>query len=370
MIIGVVCFIGSFYFIFSNESRLIESIKTLSECQKLTVAIDSSKIDPLYNNRLVHIYGVAQTNDFLRDPIFGVQENALRLERIVEMYQWKEKRHSRRRSAFSSRYTYDKVWSEEPIDSSKFMYSSGHENPAMPYQTAIYLANNVKVSNFNLAPLFINQINNVTSYTLSPDNFNAMDNRLKKSFKLRNNSYFSGDPDNPQIGAINIRYEIVKPTDISVIGKQNNNTLQAYNIKNSEITLVEIGNKNIESMFTIAEQKNKFQAWFLRIGAFFLMWIGLLIAFYPIAVLCDFVPFIGDILDFASTLVLGLVALALSLVIIAIAWLIYRPLIAATFIVLAGGFFFGGFTSLKDMLQKSKNKNDYRMPYKHQRNLR
>ena len=51
-------------------------------------------------------------------------------------------------------------------------------------------------------------------------------------------------------------------------------------------------------------------------------------------------------------MVTGVVALVLTLITVAIAWIVFRPLIGIALLVFAGLFFFGGFKLIKAKLQK------------------
>ena len=87
-----------------------------------------------------------------RDPVFGVTgEGLLRLSRSVEMYQWKEETNSQSQQSVGgsqttqTTYTYQKVWSAQPIASAQFKMRDGHENPAMPLRSAIIEGTDVKL---------------------------------------------------------------------------------------------------------------------------------------------------------------------------------------------------------------------------------
>ncbi|MFZ4761910.1 MAG: TMEM43 family protein [Alphaproteobacteria bacterium] len=360
IIFGIIFFIGAFHLIFWNEGRSVDRIITLDEGRSLVVAVASEQVNPSYNSALIHISGNAVTNSVLKDPFFGVQENALKLKRTVEMYQWKESKDSKTEKNLGgsetteATYSYDKTWSEEPINSGEFKKREGHENPAMPYKSETYSATNITIGAFKLSNPFIKQINKFEPYPLSQKNFSAMDSRFKQSFALNGNTYFYGDSANPQIGAIRISYGIIKPTDISVVGKQDSNTIQTYYTKNGEISLLEMGNIGAESMFASAESENTLITCLVRLGAFVLMWVGLAMILGPISVLGDVVPFIGSLLGAGIGLVTGVVSLVLSFTTIAIAWIVYRPVIGIVLLILAGGFFFGGFKMIKGKLQQSK----------------
>ncbi len=85
------------------------------------------------------------------------------------------------------------------------------------------------------------------------------------------------------------------------------------------------------------EAENATLTWILRGVGFVLMAFGIGLVFAPLAVLADVLPFLGDMLRMGVGLFAGLVAGALSLVTIAVAWLAYRPLLGIGLLVLAVG---------------------------------
>jgi Transmembrane protein 43 len=358
IIVGIILFLGAFPLIFWNEGHSVNRIKTLNEGRGAVVALSSDAIDPAHNGALIHITGKGTTTDTVADSVFGVQETALKLKRTVEMYQWKESSQSKTEKNLGgsetteTTYTYEKTWSDDAIDSSGFKKQDGHQNPSsMPYKSETFAASNITLGAFKLSDPFISQINSFEDYALSQKNIDAIDPTVKSEYTLSGNTYFHGDASSPQVGAIRISYGIIKPTDLSVIGKQDAGEIQTYFTKNGDINLLEMGNVSADSMFASAESENKLITWLIRVGAFICMWIGLSLILGPISVFGDVIPFVGNILGAGIGLVTGVVALVLTLVTVAIAWIVFRPLIGIALLVFAGLFFFGGFKLIRSKLQ-------------------
>ncbi|MBN8531400.1 MAG: TMEM43 family protein [Alphaproteobacteria bacterium] len=359
VILGIALFIGAFPVIFWNEGRSVERIRTLDEGRGLVHAISSDKVDPANEGRLVHFSGIATTRDILQDAIFGVQENALKLRRNVEMFQWEEKKSSRSSTNLGgsetreTTYTYEKIWSDKLINSSSFKQRDTHKNPAsMPYRTETYTASTITLGGFTLSAPYIGQIEHYESYALSQRNHDAMENRFKKSFTLNGNEYFYGDPENPAIGALRITYDIISPTTVSVVGKQTGSAIQPYYTKNGAIQLLAMGMVGAETMFASAENENTLITWLVRAGACFMIWLGLIMVLRPIAVLGDVVPFIGSLLGVGVGLIATLSSLVLGFCAIAIAWIVYRPLIGGLLLVVAAVVFLGGVKMIRQRLQR------------------
>jgi hypothetical protein len=70
------------------------------------------------------------------------------------------------------------------------------------------------------------------------------------------------------------------------------------------------------------------------------MFLGLLLIFKPLAVLGDVVPLFGSMLGAGLGVFSFLLASSLALVTVAVAWLVYRPLLGVTLLLLAGAAIF------------------------------
>jgi hypothetical protein len=354
IVFGLLFFIGSFCLIWWNEGRSVARIKTLSEGRKAVISVSADDLNNSNNGSLIHISGIADTNQVLDDSMFGVQDSALKLRRQVEMYQWQEHTETKTKKNVGGSettetvYTYRKEWSENYIDSSYFKKIAEHQNPSsMPYHSKTMVASDIKVGVFELSNAFVSKIDYFSDYPLSQQNFDAMDGGLQQSFQLNGTEYFYGNPSNPEIGSVRIRYKIIKPMDISVVGKQNGNFIEKYITKHGEIVLVEQGIVTAEEMFNTAESENALMTWLIRLGGFVLMWLGLSLILGPLKVFADVIPFMGSIVGAGVGAVTGLIALALSFTTMALAWLFFRPVIGITLLVVALFFLFGGFKFVK-----------------------
>ncbi len=88
MLVGIVFFIGSFFLIFWNEKNYIIEMEEIEFVRSAVASLPSSQPNPANNGKLVHLSEVMITDEVLSDTMFGVSENGLKLNRIVEMYQW------------------------------------------------------------------------------------------------------------------------------------------------------------------------------------------------------------------------------------------------------------------------------------------
>jgi hypothetical protein len=143
-----------------------------------------------------------------------------------------------------------------------------------------------------------------------------------------------GDPASPQPGDLRVAFEQLKSPQVSIVSGQIRDTFEPYRVSGGDtVELVVMGAQSAAAMFASAESQNVVRTWLLRGLGIVLMFAGLTLVLSPISTLGDVVPFIGGLLRFGAAIVSGLVALSLSLAIIAIAWFVYRPLLSILLLV-------------------------------------
>lgn len=336
IIVGLILLIASMVFTWWNEGHAIHNYQILSEGRGIVRSIPNNKVDHKNNDALVHIHGQTSTNEELNDIVFGVKVNAIKLRRNVQMYQWIESTEEENKKKFgiipskAKNYTYNKIWSEKLIDSSKFNNPEEYKNPTfMPFHSQTFIASNVYIENFKLSEAFVEQLNLYSNYPLSQENFDLMSEKMHHSFQLSGTEYFQGDAREPEIGAIRINYTYVKPSEISIIGKQTDSTITPYYTQSgSKIALLKKGMVDANAMFTWEELHSSFFTWVFRLCALIATWAALGMIIKPFILLIEFLPCLGNILKAGSYSVSCISAIALTLLNIALAWLYYRPIIS------------------------------------------
>src|SRR5579859_8159162 len=136
--IGLIFVPGSFIALIWNEGRAVKTANSLEEGAKTVVSVPADSVNAANEGKLVYISGQTATTGAIADPDFGITaEHMLRLERKVEMYQWKE---SSSTSNGNTTYSYSKTWSSHLISSESF-HEPGHQNPEkMPIEPASFNA--------------------------------------------------------------------------------------------------------------------------------------------------------------------------------------------------------------------------------------
>jgi hypothetical protein len=311
--IGLICW---------GEQKSVEYFKSNGDGESIIREISSDYIDAQNDLRLVHISGVATAEDILEDAEFGVIASALKLKRIVEVYQWNEIRNEEAKNL----YAYQKFWSEKINDSDRFQEPNGHENPLeIPFNTAQLEAESVSVGDFVLAEDFKGMIQNYSEYKLSKEDWMVMEDDLKKIFTVYGAKYYSGDPKAPSIGDVRVSFKIIRPFDVSIIGMQNKDEIVVYSKNNSKIAILNEGMLSADEMLNVAEDISA-KKWVSRIGAILLLWIGLVPVLNRLSMLYNF----SYIRWNRVTLVLSslIIAVVIQLALFSIIWISFRPFLS------------------------------------------
>jgi hypothetical protein len=342
ILVGLVLFLIAFPLLFWNEGRAVKRYKTLKEGGSAVVSVAADSVSPDHAGKLVHVTGKAETEATLTDSTFGISANALKLKRVVDMYQWEETAKSETKKELGGgtetvkTYTYKKVWSEEPIQSSDFKESAGHQNPdSFPFESAEQVAGAITLGAFTLSPSLVDMIDNYEA--LPVESGASLPEALTNTARLSEAGFFIGtNPAAPQVGDVRVRFKVARPSEISVIAKQAGNTFEPYGTKaGGTIELLQMGNQSAEAMIQQAQASNKLLAWILRLVGFFLMLIGLNLMLKPLSVLADVLPILGTLVSAGTGVLSFLVSACLSLITMAIAWIFYRPLLGIILIAIA-----------------------------------
>lgn len=354
VLIGIVLFLIAFPLLFWNEGRAVKRYKTLKEGGGAVVSVTADSVDAANAGKLIHVTGKADTDATLTDSDFGVSANAIKLKRVVEMYQWKESSESKSKKKVgggkttTTTYSYDKIWSDSPISSTNFKKPSGHENPdSMPYESSQQAAEKVTIGTYVMSPSLVGKIQNFESLPVEDEA--ALPEELQGKAKLHDTGFYIGDdPASPQIGDTRIKFTVAKPADVSVIAKQVDNTFEPYATSaGGTIELLEPGVHSAEAMFQKAQESNNTLTWTLRLVGCVLMFVGLNALFKPLSVFADVLPILGNIVGAGTAIISFLLAAVLSLITIAIAWVFYRPLLGVILLLVAVGLTFAIRAKLK-----------------------
>ena len=342
--IGLILFAASALLLFWNEGRAVRIVKGLAEGKATVVSIDPGQVDPAFEGKLVHVGGMLVTDELLKDPLFGVSGRAIRLQRIVKMYQWKENAETKSTKKLgggverTTNYTYAKDWFESPIDSTKFKVKEGHQNPpTLPFDSWTSVSDKVKLGAFRMPSDLLSQIKQSEPLRMDEAARQTLPDELKSRLKVDQDRYYVGEtPREPEIGDATIEFRQVKPTTVSILAAQSADSFRPFRTQSgSEIARLQTGAVSASLMFQAAEEENHALSWTLRLVGFIMMAIGIGLVLRPLSTLADVLPILGNIVGFGAGFTAIALAAVLSLVTIALAWLAFRPLLGGALLVTA-----------------------------------
>ena len=343
---GILFIIGGIVCLFWNEGRAVKTATGLNEGKGKVILVSNNKIDPENQNKLIHLTGLLTTTDTLNDAPYKIKTKALKLNRIVETYQFKENSKSESKEKIggtkttTTTYSYEKIWSKEIIKSDNFKEQANHKN-IIKFNIASQekTSKNVNLGVFNLST---NLIAIISGFEKMP--ITTFDTIANKQTTLNDGVIYMGSKNivNPEIGDVRISFEIINPKEVSIIAAQVNNKLDTYTTKNgSNILMLSNGNVAATQMFKEAIEGNTILTWVLRLVGFIMLFIGFKLILSPIATVGSVLPLFGNILSFGTGIISFVLAAAIALIIIAIAWFIFRPILSIILIAAAIGIFFG-----------------------------
>ena len=131
------------------------------------------------------------------------------------------------------------------------------------------------------------------------------------------------------------------PTKISLMGVVQGNTFANYTAKNGKkFSAVSNGVKTMDEMFASQHEANNMWLWALRLVGLLLIISGLKGIFGILVTILKVVPFLSSILSFGINIICSVVGFVWALLVAAIAWLFYRPLIGIALLAIAGAVIF------------------------------
>ncbi|KAI5093746.1 transmembrane protein 43-like, partial [Silurus meridionalis] len=348
MLLGLALFFFSFYMLFTNEGRAIRTATSLDEGLAQVVMLHPDiKIDPQNNEHLVHLSAPLRTAQPLYDPNYMVTVHAVKLKRNVEMYQWVEHQESRDytengETKTETTYTYNTEWKPEVVNSRNFDLEIGHVNPsAMAVESVTVDAPEVWVGHFSLSKGLIDQINNFQTLSLS-----ALP--VTDPFLTVYEDYFyhTANPQRPEVGDVRVSFSYAglsgegsfpgQAQKVSVVAMQKESRLMPFKTKSGDtLEILYLEELTAGEVFAREHQSNMTRTWAMRLVGWVLMFIAINMTMHIFYTLVDWVPVLRELVLMGVKLFAVCMSFSLSLLIISVGWLFYRPLVAALLTALA-----------------------------------
>ena len=389
IVVGIVLFVASFPLLFWNEGRAVSDRQSLAAGAASTVTADPAKVDPANEGKPVYLTGRAETKESLSDEAFGIAVQALRLVRTVEMFQWIEKKESTTEKKVGggtetrTTYKYVKDWSEKEINPAEFKQPKDHVNPARPFASLTKTASQVTVGAFQLPADMTAKLSNYTPLPVTQSNLDKLPADVRGRARLTDKGLYisisaagpgatpqpatgpeaaslpaataAGGPGETRVGDVRVTFKAVLPCEVSLVARQVGNSFAAYVPKPGglAIEMISAGSKSAAQLYSEEQASRDLLTWVLRLVGFLAMGIGLALVCRPLSVVADVIPFVGNIVGGVSGFLSFLIALPLTLIVISIAWVFYRPMVGIPILIVGVAGVVGAFV-LKSKNAKAK----------------
>ncbi|XP_022095935.1 transmembrane protein 43-like isoform X2 [Acanthaster planci] len=341
--LGVGMFIVSFFILFLNEGKAVQTAHSLDEGLRLVVPIPNNKVIFQENNyKLVHLTGKLRTDQPLVDSLFDVSMQAVKLRRDVAMYQWVE--HQKQREIdegseirMETDYMYTKEWKSHVVDSNSFDNPAHHQNPKeMLVRPMTFVAIHAYVGNYMLKDSLKEKIDTFKPYVPSKEPTNPNVKLVDGIFYQAENAF------RPKVGDMRVTFSYAglsahedsplgPPDTVSIMAKQSGNQLTKYQTEAGDsLELVHFGDKTAEEMIKDELYASSVLTWTLRGGGWLLMFLGLNFMTNILYTIVDWIPLLRTLVRVGLTAFNLSVSISLSIMTIALGWLWYRPLLSLT----------------------------------------
>jgi len=339
VLLGVVLLPASTWLLFWNEGRSVGVARALAEGAGIVLSVAGERIDPATEGKLVHLSGAVVPQSVPRDTQFGIEAaGAVGLVRQVEMFQWVETSESRTQTKLGGSeetvtvYSYSRQWRADHIDSAAFRISEGHENPDRMLPQGRFIIPEALVGAFTVEGALLAEVGPRSAVALQADAADAIARGLtgRRPVGAQDGGVYVGqDAGVPAIGDLRISFQRIDLDRASLIGVQTGERIGAYTAGNGQsFLLAEAGTVPPQTMFETADAQNAVMTWLLRAAGLAGLFLGFFLILNVLSVLASVLPFLGSLVGFGGAVLAFLLALMLGGTVIALSWLVYRPVLS------------------------------------------
>ncbi|HMR33937.1 MAG TPA: TMEM43 family protein [Geminicoccaceae bacterium] len=270
-ILGTLALLAGIAGLLFNEWRIGRLDRGMADLRALTVDADPMAAD-LPSDRPLRLSGRATSATVLVDPVLPVRAQALRLDRVAEMFQ-----HEVRDGVLVDRTMRPKrIWSERLMDSSRFANRSPINPGHMPITSLRQRAEDARLGRLVLPAEAINALPASLSVTPERPGPVTIDGT---TFQRTGDGYQSGDSRaSPAIGDVRIRIAAVPAGQITVIGGVSDGRIVPWRTAGDlPLLLAAEGGPSVVQMTRSAAQAAAPGLWQGRLGGGAVSLFGLLV---------------------------------------------------------------------------------------------
>jgi hypothetical protein len=141
--------------------------------------------------------------------------------------------------------------------------------------------------------------------------------------------WVAADPDKPVVGDYQISFSEVPLQTVSVVGRQDGSRLGVYRTEAGQsVELVAAGETAADSMFNPGQDEDRLWIWALRAVGTLMMIAGFALCLGPFKIATEIVPQLAHVIHGGPSFIGLLGAAVLIPLVVAVAWVSHRPLVA------------------------------------------
>ena len=225
-----------------------------------------------HNGALVLVSGKLAITDSLKDEKYGISMPAVKMRRVVQVYQWYETEDTRtgNNDDHEKSYSYNTDWFDYHIDSSNFASTLGHHNPHLdswPLNSSLLINSRVKIGGFLLGTDLKEKFNDFKPFT---SDFKPLDGDFKIWAGLY---YHTANLWQPEVGDWRVQFSYAgrDGDQYSVVGRQSGREIRPYQTQaGQELLLLQAGTRDPGQMFQSEHYSNRTTTWVYRLAG----WLG------------------------------------------------------------------------------------------------
>ncbi len=188
---------------------------------------------------MVRVVGTPQIIQPAVDAQFGQSVKTTRLIRDVAMFQWQQVN-----VGYGPEYELE--WHVGRVNSAHFMRPRGHRNPSLPVFAVSFLAPQVRLDGFLLAPKLLKAI--IGEVPVQPD-IRALPQNLKASFRLVGNALVTVSRHRPRLGDVRVSWQATPLQTITVFAKvQGRQLVPARDAAAGHGFIVQLGDQSLSNL--------------------------------------------------------------------------------------------------------------------------
>lgn len=298
LLLPIITFVLSIIFSIIIETNRLYFLRSGNLFSDIVTEINPNEFNASNNNKLILATGYISTDSFLLDNVFKIEEQALILKRIVEMFQWKEVITNIRNKDNINDYSkfqnlkhdfhYEKIWSNNHINSKDFKDKLVKNPDHIPFGSKLFTNRNINLGLFGFSKEFRKEMEKIlVKFKIDKSYHDVLNPRIGGWFKHNKDHFFYGDKNNPTIGSLRVSFEILPEGIYTIVGKQNNYIIEPYILPNGQIAIIKPGEHDKYSIFTINDNYNLFYLILTWLVAYIILVFG---SYYLISSCINYTP--------------------------------------------------------------------------------